>query len=113
MKAAKSEDVMDKFVRHWGRLGKFRLRGEEIEIFPAIVTYYLRGKEKSIKTTVQLYFDGRKVELIPSGWLDTDHYYTGFDPRYQTFSIEAGHILRIRGTGEKVGGAYQVDILPE
>ena len=108
-----SESALDDFVKYWGRMGKFPLRGEEIEIFPAVVAYFCRGKERTIKTTVHLYFERHKIEIIPLGWLDTEFFYTGFDPAYQSFGIEAGHVLRVTGSGPKVGGAYHVDILPE
>jgi hypothetical protein len=108
-----NEDALDEFVHYWGKLGKFPLRGEEIEIVKAIVTYTCRGNSKTIKARMHLFHNGRRVELIPSGWLNTDDYYTGFDPTYQKFVIQAGHVLRIQGEGSKVGGAYSVDILPE
>jgi hypothetical protein len=108
-----SEDALDEFVKFWGKQGKFDLRGVEVIKFRGIITYQVRSRERTITTDVFLYFDGRRVEIIPNGWLDTDKYYTGFDPQYQTYTVEAGHVLRIQGSGPKIRGRYSVDVLPE
>lgn len=99
-------------MKFWSKQGKFDLRGEVIK-FPAIISYQVKREERTVTTEVLLYYEGHKIEIIPKGWLDTDDYYTGFDPRYQTYTVEAGHVLRISGSGPKVvGGAYVVDLLP-
>ena len=107
-----SENSLDEFVKYWARQGKFDQQGEVI-IFRAIVTYFAKKKEKTTKAVTHLYFEGHRIEVIPIDWLTTEKFYTGFNPKYQRYSLEAGHVLRIYGSGPKVGGAYWVCILPE
>ena len=112
MRNRDSAGEINDFVRYWKSRGKFDRMSALVLIFPVTVTFRFRDTSKSIEAKVQLHWERHRIELEPTGWLDPDVVYIGFDPQYQTFAFERDHALHIRGTGPKVGGAYHLDILP-
>ena len=111
MSEKSSRDALHKFVNHWISEGKIERRSSDVIDASVFVTYRFRGLTKEITTSAYFFHETRQIQLIDSGWLDADFVYTQFDPKWQSFAVTKGHVLRITGNGPKTG-AYEVDIVP-
>lgn len=105
-----SRNALREYVHYWRKFDS-RFTDDIVVIFDGVINYQFRNKERSIITRTHLAYETGKIWIMPKYWLNTDEYYTEFDPWWQAISVEAGHTLRIVGTGPKLG-LYRVDISP-
>lgn len=103
--------VFHEFAKFWEDQGKFKFYNENMVRFPARVAYLKDQQPDHFETMVYIYYDSR-IEILDNDGLNHGDYYLGFTVDWQHYTLTFSKGILVRGQGPKVGGHYQVEIIP-